>query len=51
MVFEKGKDAITLSVTGLYWGVRCMIERLTANADRVKTAEHYLEQWKCPGHN
>src|SRR5262249_50592458 len=39
-VFAEG--AKTLSVKALYWGVRCMIHRLTKDASRMAAADAFL---------
>jgi len=35
-------DATVLSIEALYWGVRCMVEAILADAKRVQDAEVYL---------
>ena len=35
-------DATVLNVDALYWGVRCMVEKLVADPDRIQAAETYL---------
>lgn len=43
---ERTDDKITLWADSLYWGVRCMLERMVADQDLMARAEAHLKEGK-----